>query len=353
MAKFRDTLNKRYGNRVTRTDKPVTYEVIPTGSLELDVALRVGGWVRGRTHELVGQPGCCKSSLSAMSAAEHQKAIPDKAIGWIDMEQSFDFGWAESLGLDTSEDRFTHFYPDFSEHVADMGKIMSRSELYSMIVIDSIGGMESKVAFEKDAEDVVMGKNAQVITKMAKQLAVLARENNITVLYVNQLRADLSGRGFDKAAGPKALGYSTTTSVTLARKGGLADSVHFVGTGENREEVGRLYVAKVQRSRVAAQGRKAEFWFSNQPSKEFGPVGIDRVDEAVGIGLRMGVIKQGGAYYTPPGYTKPIKSRDALVAKLRKDPGTVEEIRRQALASVSGDVNTEIETEFELEGSDG
>jgi recombination protein RecA len=220
-------------------------------------------------------------------------------------------------------------------------------------VIDSIGGMESKIAFEKDAEDVVMGKNAQVITRMAKQLAVLARENNITVLYVNQLRADLSGRGFDKAAGPKAFGYSTTTSVSLARKGGLTDSVHFAGTGDNKEEVGRLYAAKVQRNRIAAQGRKAEFWFSNQPSQEFGPVGIDRVDEAVNVGIRMGAIKQSGGFYTPPGYKKAIRGRETLVATLRKDIDVVEEIRRVALESVSADVTPEIETEFELERSDG
>ena len=341
MAKFRDQLEKRYGNRLTPAAEQTGHEVISTGSLTLDVAMRTGGWVRGRTHELIGPQGVCKTTMSILTAVEHQKATR-KAVGWIDMEQSFDPAWAQSLGLDTSRDAFTHISPDDSEDVSDMNKIMAQSELYSLIVIDSIGGMESRKAFDKDAEDSTMGRNAQVITRMVKHAAVLAKRNNITMLYVNQLRANLSGMGVsDIAAGPRALQYNTTFSVRLSRKGGPAsETTRKVKIGEIEDEVGRQFVAKVQRSRVSPQGRQAEFWLFNQPST-YGPVGIDKVDEAVSLGLRMGVITQSGAFYTLPGEKKGIQGRAKVLDELRKRPEMAETIRGEALKMVAHEVKDE------------
>ena len=344
MKKFRQKLDTRYGARLTTlVENPVQYEIISTGSITLDLATGVGGLVRGRTHEFVGPPGVCKTTLSILAAAEHQKATK-KAVGWIDMEQSFDFEWAASLGLDTSERMFTHIYPVDAEDVSDMLKMMSQSELYGIIVIDSIGGMESRKAFEKDADGVTMGRNAQVITRMVKLAASEARKNNITVLYVNQLRANLSGMAgaADIAAGPRALQYNTTMSIKLYRKGSSkGDTVQKIGSGDEEHEIGRVFVAKVMRSRVSPQGKQAEFWLFNEASKEFGPVGIDRVDEAAVVGIRTGVIKVGGAYYTPPGYDKSLNGRPRLVAALKKDPATVELIRKEALALVADTITEE------------
>lgn len=352
MKQFRNALGKRYGDkRMQPVERLVKHEIISTGSLALDVAMRTGGWVRGRTHELIGPPGVCKSTLSALTAAEHQKAT-DLAVGWIDMEQSFDGNWARSLGVDLSEGKFLHIYPDDSEDVADMNKLMATSELFSLIVIDSIGGMESRKAFEKDAEDVVMGKNAQVITKMVKNAAALARRNNITVIYVNQLRANLSGMGMDIPAGPRALGYNTTFSVRLSRKGGLADTTtRTVKAGDEKEEVGRRYVAKVQRSRVSPPGKQDEFWLLNQPTAEYGPIGIDRADEAMNIGVRLGVIEQEGAYYTLPGTDTRVHGRPATTEKLREYPELIEKIRGDVLKLVAHEVTEE--TEMVVEASDG
>jgi recombination protein RecA len=321
MKKFRQKLDSRYGARLTTlVENPVQYEIISTGSITLDLATGVGGLVRGRTHEFVGPPGVCKTTLSILAAAEHQR-VTKKAVGWIDMEQSFDFEWAASLGLDTSERMLTHIYPDDAEDVSDMLKMMSQSELYGIIVIDSIGGMESRKAFEKDADGVTMGRNAQVITRMVKLAASEARKNNITVLYINQLRANLSGMAgaADIAAGPKALQYNTTMSIKLYRKGSSkGDTVQKIGSGDDEHEIGRVFVAKVMRSRVSPQGKQAAV-----------------------VGIRTGVIKVGGAYYTPPGYEKGLNGRPRLVAALKKDPVTVELIRKEALALVADTITEE------------
>lgn len=352
MAKFRDALEKRYGNRLTPVEKPVRYEIISTGSLTLDLALRTGGWVRGRTHEIVGPPQVCKTTLCILTAIEHQKATR-KAVGWIDMEQSFDFAWAQSLGLDTSAKMFTHIYPDDSEDVSDMNKIMAQSELYGLIVIDSIGGMESRKAFEKDADESIMGRNAQVITRMVKQAATLARANNITVIYVNQLRANLSYAGQDLPSGPRALQYNTTTSVRLSRKGGAAaDTTRKIKRDGEEDEVGRLFAAKVTRNRVAPAARQAEFWLFNQRTAEYGPVGIDRVDEAVALGVRMGVIAQSGAFYTLPGQEKGIQGRARLLKELGKRPELVAQIRAEALKMVAHEVVEETEMTYQEDGDE-
>lgn len=347
MDKFRERLGKRYGSRLTRTDVPIVYDVVSTGSVALDHALGVGGWVQGRTHEIVGPPGVCKTSLSILGAVEHQKKLPNKAVGWIDMEQSFDFTWAERLGLDTDADLFTHIYPDDSEDVADILKMMASTGLYSMLVVDSIGGMESKKAFEKDAEDVVMGKNAQVITRMVKQVATLARQHNITVLFVNQFRANLSYAGGDKPAGPKALGYNTTTSVRMANAGGdAANTMCKIKDGEDEIIVGRKMAAKVTRSRVSPQGRKGEFWFFNKATDDYGPIGIDKADEALSLGVRTGIVRQAGAFYTLPGQDKAIQGKAATVVELKTQPDLVDTIRAEALALIAKDNTQEVEVTF-------
>lgn len=344
MQKFRAQLGRRFGDRLTipPAERKVQYEIIPTGSLSLDIALGTGGWVRGRTHELIGLPGASKTTISILSGASHQKAT-GKAVGWIDMEQSFDFDWAASLGLDISEEAFTHISPDDSEDVSDMLRLMGQTDLYGLNVIDSIGGMESRKAFEKDAAEVTMGKNAQVITKMVKQAATLAHRHRTTVLYVNQLRANLSGMGGDVAAGPKALQYNTTFSVKLTRLG-MAGNVLTIGSGDKMREVGRKYKAVVQRSRVSPQGRIAEFFLINEASDRYGPVGIDRVDEAINVGLRLGIIAQsGGGFYTPPGMEKSIRGRDSLVEALRAEPTLVEAVREEAIKKMAHTVTEETE----------
>lgn len=352
MAAFRRQLEKRFGSRLTPVEKVAPYEVISTGSLTLDLAMRTGGWVRGRTHEIVGPEGMCKTTLCILTAIEHQKTTK-KAVGWVDMEQSFDFAWAESLGLDTSPEMFTHIYPDDSEDVSDMLKLMAQTDLYGLLVIDSIGGMESRKAFEKDAEESTMGRNAQVITRMVKQAATLARSGKITIIYVNQLRANLSYTGADVPAGPRALRYNTTMVVRMAKKSGAAAQVTITEKGQVKPiVVGQEFVATVQRSRVSPQGRVASFFLFNQATAEYGPIGIDSVDEAVTIGVNSGVIGQNGGFYTLPGDKKAIQGKPKVVAELKKRPEMVATIRAEALKLVEHEIIPATEVTFEEESDD-
>lgn len=343
---LRDQMTKTYGDgQVTRRDSVKAYEVISTGSLALDLATRVGGWVRGRTHEIIGVEGVGKTTIAITSMAQAQAQYPKLATGYIDMEQTFDWDWAESNGLNTTDERFLHVFPDDTEDVSDMLRQMTQTGLFSLIVVDSIGGMESKQAFEKDAEDVVMGKNAQAITRMVKHVATLARQHNVAILFVNQYRANLSGMGGDISAGPKALRYNTTMKVEMRRTG---TPTLKIGSGDNEEEVGREVKAKVSRSKVAAQGKSAEFWIVNQPSDKYGPIGIDQADEAVMIGDTANIFGRRGSWYDLSDGTSH-NGRNAVKMHLRENPILMQQILSEALAKVSDEVIDEVETTFEQE----
>jgi recombination protein RecA len=349
---LREKMTQKYGDgRVSRRESIRPYEVIPTGSLSLDLATRVGGWVRGRIHEIIGQEGNGKTTLVINSMAQAQIKYPHLAVGYIDMEQTFDWPWAESNGLDTSNNRFLHAFPDDAEDVSDQIKEMMETGLFSMVVVDSIGGMESKQAFDKEAEEAVMGRNAQIITRMVKRLAMLARREQVAVLLVNQYRANLANpKAGDQSAGPKALKYATTMKVDIRRTGETPLKVKFPDDAEP-QVVGIQFKARVSRSKVAAQGKTGTFWIINQPSMQYGDIGIDVAEEALAIGIFTGVIRvEGGGYHSMP-WTKDkkdrIRGRDSVLAYLREHRDKALKVRDAAVAMMSAEIKAEVEVAFD------
>jgi recombination protein RecA len=299
LAKHAEHLAKVYGDRVAaRPQAPAL--VIPTGSLTLDHALREGGWRVGRIHEIVGPPDTGKSTTVISSAREHQRLFTGRAVAYVDMEATFDYDWAEGLGLDTTPEHWRHLYPSNSEDASDMARDCCGSGLYSSVILDSVGGMESKKALAKDAEDPLPGANAQVITRMVKHLASLARMNGVTVILVNQYRAQIGSMGSDVSAGPKAMQHATTTKVMMSRVGG-SDSIRKITYDGNDEPVSVKLRARVARSKIVPPGRTAEFWINNRPTDEYGAPGIDAIDEYADLGIRVGAIAQAGAWYRFPG----------------------------------------------------
>ncbi|WP_281711884.1 AAA family ATPase [Dermacoccus nishinomiyaensis] len=351
LAGLRETMEKRYGtSRVSRRAAVKGYDVIPTGSYSLDYALRTGGWVRGRIHEIVGKEGCSKTTLVINSMANAQRLFPKLAVGYVDMEQAFDWDWAEKNGLDTDDDKFLHVYPDDSEDVSDQIRLMAETGQFSMIVIDSIGGMESKQAFQKDAGDSVVGRNAQVITRMVKHVAVLARQHNVAILIVNQYRANIGSMSMrDESAGPKAAKYATTTKVELARTGETI--THKFSDNPSPEVVAKEFRARVTRNKVAAEGKMATYWLITQETPNGGPIGIDQASEALAVGLLNDVIEQQpGGYYSFPWTKTPkdrIRGRDSVLEFLRDNPDRAKEITRLSTEEKSADLRQEPEIELE------
>ncbi len=339
ITKLRDKLAKDYGTALTRQDTVSTaYEVISTGSLALDYATVVGGLVRGRIHLFWGPEGCLKTTQAIRCMVQAQQECPDLAVAYIDMEQTFDFDWAHYHGLDTREHRFIHLFPENSEDVADMLKDTCQSGAISMAVVDSVGGMVTKKASEKDADESDMGKNAQVVTRMCQIAAVAARKNKVAVIIVSQVRAIISATGGETYAAPKALRHATSMVVKF-RKSDKA-IMHKV-EGEDIP-VGQPFAAKIERSKVAAGGRTAFMTVYNVATDKYGPVGLDLIDEAWTVGTKPSVsaIAQRGAWYDLPDGTKH-NGADAAKKYLREHPDVLTEIWNKAIESVRSFVQPE------------
>lgn len=325
------------------------YEVISTGSLDLDYKTGVGGLVEGRLTEYWGPDGVGKTTLALMAIREAQKKYPHKKAAYIDMEHKLDKPWAVAHGVDLS--RLYIFEPETAEDVADAMKDLVASGFISIVVLDSIGSMIPQAEIEKDAGDAVMAKVAKIVTRMVKIAAGMAAKTGTVVLLINQVRANLSYGADTTTGGGFALKHVTTMKMKFKRTG---TTPYQVTIGSEKVIVGHEIAIYIERNGVAPAYRTAIVSIFNQATAKYGPLGIDRADEAATLGLHTKAIEQSGAWYTLPGGER-VNGRDSVVAALRADPDLIEQVRAQALASISDQVvlDTEAPTDAEVEVVEG
>lgn len=329
LAAFAAKMEGKYGADKVASDPPPV--IVPTGILTLDWALRVGGWQLGRVYELVGPKDSGKSLTGILAMVQHRLMFPDRGVAYVNIEGTFDPAWATINGLDCSEEArkaglWAPLAAEHSEEASDMARDYAGSGLYSCLVVDSIGAMESAKVLGIEAIKDTMGKNAQVITKMTKALSSEARKNRCTILLINQPRANMSGFGGDISAGPKAMQHSTTAQIKMQGLNGEKDVRSLAYFGE-AEKIGARVRARIPRMKNGAPGRQGEWFIMNRATGEFGPAGVDLADAVVGIGSRLGVIDQGGGgQYTLPDGTK-LKGRKAVGTYLRDHPEAMAAIR--------------------------
>lgn len=331
LNKFMAGFEKSFGSGSIIVPQKPSYETISTGSVGLDQAMGAGGYVEGRMTELWGPPSGGKSTLCSIAAGNAQRKHPDKLVGWIDIERTFDGDWAEKLGMDLNR---THLVePVNAEDVADMIKEMLQSGMYSMITLDSIGAMLPKEEFEKDAGQASMGTIAKVITRMVKISAVYAKQYNVALNIINQQRANF-GYGADTTRpGGFALTHGSTHRLNVKR----GENSYKIGTPPNDVQVGYDIAVRVEKNKIAPPQRQARFRFFNQPTALYGPLGIDRTEEAFTIGSNYGIINRAGAWYTLPDGER-FQGKNPAVIYLKEHPDLVEQIRSEALKAVSDDL---------------
>jgi len=330
LANFAVKMRTKHGEtRITNEPPPV---IVPTGSLTLDWATGVGGWQRGRIYELLGPKDSSKSTVGIRAMAIHQALYGDRGVAYLNMERTFSSLWARGLGLDCTDEaqksgRWAPLVPQNTEEASDLARDYVGSGLYSILVVDSVGSLESGRVMAKDAAAAAdaMGRNAKLITQMTKALATLARDAQCTVLLINQPRANLGGMGADISAGPKAMQHATTAKVEFRALGG-AEHTRTLKRYEADQVVGIEMRAKVTRSKNFPPGRVAEYYVQNQATEEYGPAGIDVTTEVVTLGPKLGAIAQSGSYYTLPDGVK-LNGKDAVRKYLHEHPAALDEIR--------------------------
>lgn len=352
IKRFEERFSKLFGEgTIGRASDIAPYEVISTGSLTLDYMLSVGGYVEGRLVEIWGPEGTGKTRLSLLAMAEAQRKHPDKLVAFIDMEQKIDRAWMELHGVDTSKVHLIE--PQSAEDVADAMKEIVSSGFHSMVVLDSIGSMISEAEKEKAAAEATVGKVPGIVTRMVKIAAVEAQKTGTVVIFINQVRANLSYGADIQTPGGWALKHATTMKLRLKRTSTPPMKVKIAG--EDRT-VGHEVAIVIERNGVANAYRTAIVSMLHVPTDKFGPVGIDRADEAVTLGLRAGVITQSGAWYSifeegHPHYER-LQGREAVVNTLRSKPETLEKVRQRVLSSVVGEVTDEVAPEDIPDGPD-
>ena len=255
----------------------VKIDFIPTGSIGLDAALGIGGVPVGRIVEIYGKESSGKTSLAIAIAREAQVKFPEKKIAYIDAEHAFDNLYAEKVGLDISNMLFSQ--PDYGEQGMDIVLKFAESGAFSVIVVDSVTALTPQAEIEGEMTDQTIGLQARIMSKGLRKLAGPASNTGTTVIFINQVRANIGAMGY----GPK--------EVTTGGKGLKFFSSVRIDTRIIKKELNNVKVlAKVVKSKVSPPYREAEYEI------DFGE-GVSIYGELIEYGIMLGFVQKKGAWF--------------------------------------------------------
>ncbi len=291
-------------------------EVIPTGSLGLDLALGVGGYPRGRIIEIYGPESSGKTTLATHAIAEAQRQ--GGIAAFIDAEHAFDRFYAAKLGVDV--DNLLISQPDNGEQALEIADQLIRSSAIDIIVIDSVAALTPKKEIEGDMGDSAVGLHARLMSQALRKLTSTISKTNTTCIFINQMREKI-GMLFgnpETTTGGNALKFYASVRIDIRKSTAIKD-------GDN--VVGSLTKVKVVKNKVAPPFRKCEFDIM------FGE-GISKTGEILDLGVELGIIQKSGSWFSYDG-SKLAQGRDAAKALLRDNPELSEELEAKIKEAVS------------------
>lgn len=317
-----DKMEKTYGKGAVMKlgDGAVdNVEVIPTGSLTLDIALGVGGFPKGRIVEIYGPESSGKTTLAIHAIAEVQKQGGIAAI--VDAEHAFDQFYAKKLGVDVNELIISQ--PDNGEQALEIADNLIRSGAIDLLVVDSVAALTPKAEIEGEMGDSQMGLQARLMSKALRKLTGSINKANTCCIFINQLR-DKIGVMFgnpETTTGGNALKFYASVRLDIRKSSQIKDGDEVTG---NRTKV------KVVKNKVAPPFRKAEFDIM------YGG-GISKVGEILDLGVEMNIISKSGSWFSY-GETRLGQGRDAVKQIIADNPELMDELEnkiKEALAQQS------------------
>ena len=300
----------RLGDRVG-----IPMDIIPTGSIALDIALGIGGLPRGRVIEIYGPESSGKTTVALHVVANAQAA--GGICAFIDAEHALDPDYAKKLGVDT--DALLVSQPDNGEQALEIADMLVRSGALALVVIDSVAALTPRAEIEGEMGDNHVGLHARLMSQALRKMTGALSNTNTTAIFINQLREKI-GVMFgspETTTGGRALKFYSSIRLDVRRIETLKDGTDMVG---NRTRV------KVAKNKVAPPFKQAEFDIL------YGE-GISKEGSIIDLGVEHGIIRKAGAWFTY-GADQLGQGKENARTFLKANPAMANEIEHLILAKV-------------------
>ncbi len=291
-------------------------EVIPSGSLALDLALGVGGIPRGRITEIFGPESSGKTTLAQHIIAEAQKR--GGTVAYIDAEHALDLAYAAKCGVNTNDLLVSQ--PDTGEQALEITEALVRSGAIDVVVVDSVAALVPRAEIEGEMGDAHVGLQARLMSQALRKLAAAIGRSGTAVVFIGQRRGKV-GIVFgnpEVTPGGRALKFYSSVRIDLRR----AETIK-----EGNEAIGSHVRARVVKNKVAPPFRSAEFdiMFDH---------GISKEGNLVDLGVELGIVKKAGAFFSY-GDIRLGQGRESAKQHLVKNPELAKEIEQGIRSSAA------------------
>ena len=304
-------IEKQYGKgsvmKLGDTTSRMGVEVVPTGSLSLDIALGVGGIPKGRIIEVYGPESSGKTTVALHMVAEVQKR--GGIAGFIDAEHALDPTYARNIGVDIDELYISQ--PDCGEQALEITETMVRSGAVDIVIVDSVAALVPKAEIDGDMGDSHVGLQARLMSQALRKLTSVINKSNCIVIFINQLREKI-GVMFgnpETTTGGRALKFYASVRLDVRRVETLK---------QGGEMIGNHVRVKVVKNKVAPPFQEAEFDIM------FGK-GISREGDVLDLATKNDIIAKSGAWYSYKG-EKIGQGRENAKSYLVDNPAVFEEV---------------------------
>ena len=309
-------------------NQKMNIKVISTGSMNLDMALGLGGVPRGRIIEIYGAESSGKTTLALHIIAEAQKE--GGVAAFIDAEHALDPVYAKALGVNIDELLISQ--PDTGEQALEIADMLVRSGAMDVIVVDSVAALVPKAEIEGEMGDQQMGLQARLMSKALRKLTGSISKSNTVMIFINQIREKIGGFSFTPGpqtttSGGRALKFFSTVRMEVKRVGSVK---------QGDEVIGNEVTVKVTKNKVAPPFKEARF------NVMYG-TGISRIGEVLDVALELGIASKSGAWFSY-GEERLGQGRVNVENMLKENKELYERIEKDVLKAIRPDLeNTEAE----------